>query len=128
MFKGIHHIGYWVSDLDATVKAYEELYGGKVEFTTFIEESKTKVAFVVSGNTMVELMEPGDKSVLKGEKAQVLHHVGYLVDDIQQAAEELRSRGARFLTEAPGKNAIGWQIWYYDGGEMLGVRQHIAQY
>jgi len=128
MFTGVHHVGYLVSDLDETIKRYEELYGGKVELRFYNEKTKSKIAFVASGDTRVELMEPDDKSLLGGSKDQVIHHVGYLVPDIEKAMAELRARGARFIDEKPSTNALGWKIAYFDGGPMLGVRQHLSQY
>lgn len=129
MFTGIHHIGYHVSDIEAAVKAYVEMYGGEVEVQFYNAGAKSKVAFVKTGDTRVELMEPDDKSVLGGAQGQILHHVGYLVPDLHAAAEQLRSRGARFLTEEPVKNPYtGWQVWYFDGGPVLGVKQHISVY
>ncbi|MHB1006681.1 MAG: VOC family protein [Chloroflexota bacterium] len=129
MFIGIHHVGYYVSDLEAVVQRYVALYGGVVELRLRNDATKTNVAFVRTGETRVELMEPDDKALLGGAEGQVLHHVGYLVPDIYTAADELRARGAKFVGEKPSpKNALGWQIWYFDGGPLMGVKQHIAQY
>lgn len=127
MFLGVHHVGYLVDNLDETIKSYVELYGGEVEARFRNEQGKMNVAFVKSGATRVELMEPDDKTQLGGSKAQVLHHVGYLVPDIEKAMEELRAKGVKFLDEKPREGVNGWKIAYFDGGERLGVSQHLSQ-
>lgn len=128
MFTGIHHIGYYVADLEGTIERYRELYGGEVELQFRNEAAKANVAFVKSGETRVELMQPDDRSLLGGSSGQVLHHVGYLVPDIEKAMAELRAKGVRFLAEKPTENPLGWKIIYFDGGPLLGTQQHLAQY
>ncbi|MHB1414971.1 MAG: VOC family protein [Chloroflexota bacterium] len=125
MFLGVHHIGYYVANLEETIKQYVDLYGGEVEMRGRTPATKCNVAFVKTGATRVELMEPDDKSLLGGSKSQVLHHVGYEVADIQKAIEELSARGAKF--QAPFKNQAGWTIAYFDGGDWLGAKQHLLQ-
>ncbi len=128
MFTGVHHIGYYVDDLEATIQRYQELYGGVVELRFRNEATKANVAFVRMGEARVELMQPDDKSLLGGSKSQVLHHVGYLVPDIEKAMVELREKGVTFLAEKPTSNPLGWRIIYFDGGPLLGTKQHLSQY
>lgn len=127
MFIGVHHVGYLVDNLDETIQAYQELYGSEVELRFRNEGIKCNVAFLKSGATRVELMEPDDKAQLGGSKAQVLHHVGYQVPDIEKAMAEMRAKGIKFLDETPRVGPTGWKIAYFDGGDRLGVKQHISQ-
>ncbi|MHB1004778.1 MAG: VOC family protein [Chloroflexota bacterium] len=83
------------------------------------------MAFVRSGATRVELMEPDDKSVLGDSKTQVIHHVGYLVSDIAEARRALESRGARFQNTVT--TPLGFRIAYFDGLGRIGARQHLTQ-
>lgn len=92
------------------------------------ENSKQEQAFVRSGNSRVELMQPDDKSKLGGKQGQVLAHVAYEVDDIEAAMAELRTRGVRFIDQKPVTNPIGWKLAYFDGGEAIGVQQHLTQH
>jgi methylmalonyl-CoA/ethylmalonyl-CoA epimerase len=128
MFKGVHHIGYYVSDLDVTIKSYQDLYGGVVELRYRNEATKQEQAFVRSGSSRVELMCPDDKTKLGGKTGQVLAHVGYEVDDIEAAMDELRAKGVRFIDQKPVTNPIGWKLAYFDGGECMGVQQHLTQH
>lgn len=128
MFKGVHHVGYYVANLDETIKRYQELYGGVVELRYRNEATKLEQAFVRSGNSRVELMCPDDQSKLGGKGGQVLAHVGYEVDDIEAAMDELRAKGVRFIDQKPVTNPIGWKLAYFDGGEFIGVQQHITQH
>jgi catechol 2,3-dioxygenase-like lactoylglutathione lyase family enzyme len=126
MFTGIHHICYHVQSLDETIKQYQALYQGKVEVRWRNEPGQCEVAFVKFGDARVELVEPDDKSTLGGSKAQVLHHIGYLVDDIEKARDELKAKGVNFFQKMY-VNALGCKIAYFDAGDCLGRRQHLTQ-
>jgi methylmalonyl-CoA/ethylmalonyl-CoA epimerase len=127
MFLGVHHVGYLVSNLGETVDRYLELYGGEVEARFYNEQAKAQIAFVRCEGIRVELMEPDDRSLLQGSEAQIIHHVGYLVPDIEKAMEELRAKGVKFLDEKPRVGVNGWKIAYFDGGERMGTKQHLSQ-
>lgn len=122
---GVHHIGYLVYDLEKTIQNYADNYGGEVVLRN--ESPDTKMAFVQSGNTLVELMEPKNKASLKGIKGQVLHHVGYQVPDIEAAMAEMKAQGIKFQDETPRVNSKGWKIAYLDSDSTLGTLVHLSQ-
>ena len=123
MFSGVHHLGYTVESLDQAIGFYEKAFGGRVLLRKAIP-NVGEVAFVVSGNTMVELVEPIEKGDLKG---QVFAHVGYQVPDIEAAIAELKAKGFKFATEKPTVNVAGWKLIYLDQESALGARIHLTE-
>jgi catechol 2,3-dioxygenase-like lactoylglutathione lyase family enzyme len=73
-----------------------------------------------------ELIEPEDKQGLSGA-ILAMHHVGYVVADIEQAASTLRGRGLKFAGDAPGTNVVGQQVFYLDSTTTNGVMVHLTQ-
>ena len=53
----VDHIGIAVTNLDETIKFYEEVLGIKCEGTEVVEDQKVKVAFFPVGDTELEFLE-----------------------------------------------------------------------
>ena len=58
MPKKISHIGIAVENIDASLPFYTETLGLEFEGTEVVEEQKVKVAFLVIGESRIELLEP----------------------------------------------------------------------
>ena len=123
MFTGVHHLGYRVESLDEAIGLYEKAFGGRVLLRKPIP-GVGEVAFVASGSTMVELVEPAEKGDLKG---QVYDHVGYTVENIERAMATLQEKGYGFASETPTVNVAGWKIIYLDKESALGARIHLTE-
>lgn len=121
----IHHIGYWTDDLDGTIERYRATWG--VDDLVRAESSvlSAKIAFVRSGNTLVEIMQPADLTALGGKTGLILHHVAYEVDDIEKAIAEMRAAGVRFRPGVPNPGAAGPIAYLED--DQLGSAFHLIQ-
>ena len=83
-------------------------------------------AFVNFGQVQVELIEPGDPSVIP-EGVHEMDHVGYVVGDIPTCMPECQHRGLSFIADAPATNSIGQQVLYFDTDTSLGSRMHLTR-
>jgi methylmalonyl-CoA/ethylmalonyl-CoA epimerase len=125
MFTDIHHAGYLVQDLDASIDMYEKVFGGSC-----IKRGSTpsgRNCFVQIGEILIELIEPADKTAIAGRGGQIIDHIGYVVPDILKAGAELKAKGYRFASEQPRMSIIGVQIWYLDTDDTQGTRIHLTQ-
>lgn len=131
MFSGIQHMGYLVDDLAAAVAWFARAFGG-VNAGGGAMSSSPMVpggginAFVRFGAVEVELMQPADTRPLP-RNTLVMHHVGYVVDDIAAAARQAASKGLRFLAETPFTNPMGQQVHYFDPATTNGTWMHLTQ-
>jgi catechol 2,3-dioxygenase-like lactoylglutathione lyase family enzyme len=130
MFEAIQHIGYLIDDLAAGeawfAKAFgAERIGGGAMTAGPIVPTGGRNAFLRFGDVEVELMQPGDTSTLP-KNTFVMHHVGYVVADMAAAAARARSKGLRFLAEAPYTNFVGQQVFYLDPATTNGVMIHLT--
>ena len=125
----IDHLGIAVPDLAEAVKAYEAL-GFSVQSTEEVPTEKVRVAFLPVGESRLELLEPTEPgSVIAKflEKRSGLHHVCVLVEDIDAALTELRSRGVPLLDETPRPGAGGSRVAFLRpraaGGVLLELKE-----
>jgi catechol 2,3-dioxygenase-like lactoylglutathione lyase family enzyme len=58
MIIGLDHIGIAVSKLDEALQIYQEILGLKLEETKVVENQNVKLAFLLAGETKIELLEP----------------------------------------------------------------------
>jgi methylmalonyl-CoA/ethylmalonyl-CoA epimerase len=125
----IDHLGIAVSSLEQATAAYEAL-GFEVESTHDVPTEKVRVAFLPVGESHLELLEPTDPSSVIArflEKRSGLHHVCVLVDDLDEALEQMKSRGVPLLDETPRVGAGGCRVAFVHpkaaGGVLLELKE-----
>ncbi len=119
----VDHLGIAVPSLDAAVAAYEAL-GLRVEARHDVPSEKVRTAFLPVGESHLELLEPTDPSSVIArflEKRSGLHHVCVLVDDLDAALAEMRSRGVPLLDETPRVGAGGCRVAFVHPKGAAGV-------
>lgn len=131
MFERIQHIGYLTPDLDAAIAWFEKSFGaakagGGPLGKGYAMPSGGRNAYMRFGNAEAELLEPEDKSGLSSD-VLTMHHVGYVVADIDRSIEELTARGLKFAADKPNTNVLGHRLLYFDSSTTNGVKMHITQ-
>jgi lactoylglutathione lyase len=94
--RGVHHVGFVVSDLEASTAFYERMFGATPVLR--VDAGRLSLVFLDLGNTLVELLAYPD-----GEGGPVPHeaklgagHLALLVDDAHDAQARLEARGVVF--------------------------------
>ena len=119
----VDHLGIAVPSLDAAVAAYEAL-GFRVEARHEVPSEKVRTAFLPVGESHLELLEPTDATSVIArflEKRSGLHHVCVIVDDLDAALAEMRSRGVPLLDETPRVGAGGCRVAFVHPKGAAGV-------
>jgi methylmalonyl-CoA/ethylmalonyl-CoA epimerase len=98
----VNHIALAVPDLAIAIARYRDSLLAEVSAPQVLPEHGVTVAFVLLGNTKVELLEPlGDNSPIASFLAKNpdggMHHICYEVTDILAARDHLKAAGARVL-------------------------------
>ena len=126
MFSSIQHTGYLVRDLDDAVAWYQRTFNAEYTGGGPASGVAGRIGFVQMGNAEVELIEPEDKSVFGGSGDHLFHHVGYVVDDLDEAVADFRARGYMFATSVPIVNAAGYRLIFFDTASSNGTRIHLT--
>ena len=131
MVKKVDHIGVAVSNLEETLKFYQEIMGLNLQGIEVVEEQKVKVAFLPIGDTEIELLESTDKEgpIAKyiEKKGEGIQHIAYRVDNIEKALNEMRSKGIRLIDEKPRYGAGGAKIAFLHPKSTHGVLIELCQ-
>ena len=105
MFDKIDHVAIAVENLDRALETYTNVLGLRVEHREHIEDYQVEIATLRVGDTALELIEgkSGDSPIRKfvETRGPGLHHIAFVVDDIDKALEDLRKQGVHLIDESP---------------------------
>jgi catechol 2,3-dioxygenase-like lactoylglutathione lyase family enzyme len=125
------HVGITVSNLDVSIKFYEEVFGFKCRNTTKFDEkffgaapnlyrlqnTTANVAFMVSPNgitlEMFQFIPDLPKSGITPWNVPAYTHIALSVDDLPEFAKHLRSKNVEFCMDVLDR---------FDGGHWVFVR------
>ncbi|KIH77771.1 methylmalonyl-CoA epimerase [Geoalkalibacter ferrihydriticus] len=129
--KKISHVGIAVKSLDAAVPLYRDVLGMEFEGTEVVAEQKVKVAFFVSGESRIELLEATspDSPVAKfiEKNGEGVHHLAYEVDDLKATLARLQTQGVRLIDSEPRRGAHGTAIAFLHPKATGGVLTELCQ-
>jgi methylmalonyl-CoA/ethylmalonyl-CoA epimerase len=122
---GIKHIAIAVKDLDASLAIYQKLLGAGDVPIKEMSKAKTREAWVVVGGIEFQLIQPLDGedrySEFMGEhNGEGVHHVCYIVPDIDAALGEATANGATLKAcrsckvVGSHKHSEGWTSFLMD--------------
>ncbi len=131
MFDKIQHIGYLTPDLDSAIAWFERSFGavnggGGALPKGYAVPGGGRNAYVRFGHAEAEIIEPENKEALT-EGLLTMHHVGYVVLDIEQSIQNFKARGFAFAGDAPATNVMGQKLLYFDSATTNGVLIHLTQ-
>ncbi|MFX1477907.1 MAG: VOC family protein [Promethearchaeota archaeon] len=124
MFGNIHHIGFVYRDGEKAVKQFKSLFG--IEKFNWFDYVIVKVARSMLGKLQIDLIEPQDENSIFYkflEDGNIgLHHIGYLVYNIDEKIKEWDSKGFKQVNKGIILTA---KFVYYDTTDILG---HIIEF
>jgi catechol 2,3-dioxygenase-like lactoylglutathione lyase family enzyme len=99
LFKGVEHVGIYVSDLKRSLEFYNGLLGFPVVRDVEVKVLNLHVVFLDAGGFLIELLEPHEKGGYARPPRNYfgLRQICLLVEDLQLAYEKLKARGIEFI-------------------------------
>jgi len=86
----VHHVHIFASDIEKSIKFYQEFFGGKIILDA--ELAGARNVFIKIGNGRLHLYDQPPKNPGKGS----IHHFGIQTDDIEGVVSKLISGGVVF--------------------------------
>jgi methylmalonyl-CoA/ethylmalonyl-CoA epimerase len=138
----VDHIGIAVHDLEASVEFYVETFRLSVVARETHEAQGVREAMLAVGGlaaggigggdpAYVQLLEPLGPQTPVGKflavRGEGVHHIGYGVDDVSAALEELRDQGIRLVDERPRHGSLGAAIAFLHPKSVGGVLTELVQ-
>lgn len=110
----IEHIGIAVSNLEESIKFYEDVLGFQCYAIEEVKDQKVKTAFFMVGQTKIELLESTDPEGPIGKfiekRGEGVHHIAFAVKGIENALSKMEEKGVRLIDKAPRAGAEGLDI------------------
>ena len=136
MLTRIDHVGIAVRNLEDSVAFYESTFGLTVvaretHETQGVHEAMLVVAEGTSGGSYVQLLEPLGPETPVGKflerNGEGVHHIGYGVDDVAAALDDLSGKGIRLVDERPRHGSMGASIAFLHPKSVGGVLTELVQ-
>lgn len=127
----IDHIAIAVKDLEAAIEYYAKAFGATVDHREVVESDGVEEALVKVADSYIQLTaatrpdSPIAKSIEK--RGEGLHHVGYRVDNCQEALDAMIAAGATAIDKAPRPGSRGTTVAFIHPKGSFGTLIELVQ-
>ncbi len=104
MIKNIDHVAIVVSNMDRSIKFYNELLGLKVLHDGRKEGGKKKTFLGTKSKTLIALIEDENRTREGAGIVEVVAHVAFGVNDVEKASRVLKEKRVEFIEEKLDKD------------------------
>ena len=91
----LRHVAMVVEDMEKTAQFYEQSFGMRR-----VRQSETSIG-LTDGYMSLVIIHPSNVN-MKGETRRGLHHLGFLIDDMEQVTSSVEANGATYHGEILG--------------------------
>ncbi len=123
--KKIDHIGIVVKDIEAALKVYRDALGLEVVKTEFVPQQEVKIAFLPTGESEIELVEPttDDSGIARylAQRGEGIHHICLEVDDIEATLAQVAAQGMELIDHTPRVGSGGQKFAFVHPKSAHGV-------
>ena len=131
MFKKVSHIGIAVKDLQASIETFTKLFGKAPDQMEDVSDQRVKTALFTIGSSSIELAQGTDLSSpvtrFLEKRGEGVHHVSFVVDNIEQELTRLKEAGFQLIDEHPRVGADGYLVAFLHPLSTNGVLVEICQ-
>jgi methylmalonyl-CoA/ethylmalonyl-CoA epimerase len=129
--KKIDHIGIAVRSIQDALPFYVDHLHLQLEAIEEVNSEKVKVAFLKTGESRIELLEPlSQQSVIAKfikKRGEGIHHIALRVDNITERIDDLNRNGIEMIHNQPKQGAHGSQIAFIHPKESNGVLYELCE-
>ena len=121
----IEHIGIAVTNLENAIALYENVFGLKCYNIEEVTDQKVRTAFLMIGETKIELLESTDPEGPIGEfiekRGEGIHHIAFAVSNLEDHLKNAEEQGVRLIDAKPRRGAEGLEIAFLHPRSTSGV-------
>jgi methylmalonyl-CoA/ethylmalonyl-CoA epimerase len=129
-FRGVHHLGVAVDDLEEAVSTYGRLFGATLEHRDALSDQGVEAASLLVGESRIELLEPTGSDTPVGrflaKRGPGMHHVAYEVEDVSVELARLAGAGVALIDEAPRRGLFGLEVAFVHPDSVHGVLTEVV--
>lgn len=121
----LDHVGIAVQHLGEALERWRPVLGAPASPPEEVPSNRVRVAFLHSGETHVELLEPSDPSSpvarFLSSRGEGIHHLAFQVPNVDTALAEVASRGGRLVDTVGRPGARGRRVGFAHPSAFGGV-------
>src|SRR3989339_2078821 len=121
----IDHLGIAVNSINEGKSFWADVLGLKFEGSETVAEQKVTTGFFPVGESEIELLEStapdGPVAKFIEKRGEGIQHVAFRVENIEEALEELKSKGIKLIDEKPRIGAGGAKIAFLHPKSTSGI-------
>ena len=121
----IEHIGIAVNNLENALDFYEKVLGLKCYKIEEVADQKVRTAFLMVGETKIELLESTDPDGPIGKfiekRGEGIHHIAFSVEKIDEHLAHAEAMGVKLIDSKPRKGAEDLDIAFLHPKSASGV-------
>ncbi|MGD0645678.1 MAG: methylmalonyl-CoA epimerase [Candidatus Bathyarchaeia archaeon] len=125
----IDHIGVAVRSLPETIQFLEQTFSLKP--IKIVETATMKGAFILIGDSEIELIEPTDPSIsiakFIAKNGEGIHHISIRVNQLENVLQELKKKGIKLIDEKPRIGIHGTKIAFLNPESTKGILIELCQ-
>ena len=129
-YRGVHHLGIAVHDLEDAVATYGRLFGATLEHRDRVEAQGVEAASVLVGGSRIELVAPTGADTPVGrflaKRGPGMHHVAYEVEDVATELDRLAESGAELIDTTPRRGLFGLEVAFVHPDAVHGVLTEVV--
>lgn len=123
--KRIDHIAVVVPEIQAALQFWQDALGIDLSHLEDLPVEKSKVAFLPTGGSEIELVEPTttDSGLARymEKRGPGIHHVCLEVDDLEGMLAQLKEKGVQLINETPVTGSGGKKYAFIHPKSAYGV-------
>jgi methylmalonyl-CoA/ethylmalonyl-CoA epimerase len=129
-YRGVHHVGVAVVDLDDAVERYARLFDAMLEHRDAVGDQGVEAASMLVGEARIELLTPTADDTPVGRflasRGPGMHHVAYEVDDVADEIARLARAGVQLIDETPRRGLFGLEVAFLHPDSVYGVLTEVV--
>ena len=129
-FPQVDQIGIVVKDMEKSLKFYEQMFGPPfLTLESDVKSGKLKISLFQVGEIQLELIEVVEGETIHSkflrETGEGLHHIGFIVEDIEEELIRLEKEGISVLESGIIQEMV--KFAYLDTQKRLGIILELIQ-
>jgi len=127
----IDHVAIAVTDLDAAIEWYRDMFGATVAHRERVETDGVEEALLKVADSYIQLLTPTSETSpvarFLERHGEGIHHIGYRVDDVAAALSTLQANGARVIDAEPRPGSRGTTVAFVHPKGAFGTLIELVQ-
>ena len=128
---GLAHVGIAVRSLESAVPLWVQAFGFDHAETTEFDSMKLRIAFLRSGSSELELLEPTQADSPVGrfleKRGEGIHHLSFNVPDLERALERAAAAGLELIDRTPREGSHHTKIAFLSPRTLNGVLVELCE-